>query len=136
MSKSKKRYKRHKRRKQRLYDSGIYDCHHILWQKNKWRHGYIYELRNHDYCKIYIPRDTLHHYIHANIVEIPVPKSITAKSALEQLKYLEERGAISYSDSLEKRLTVLIALFECADQETADALKKQLKLVREYEKGP
>ena len=45
-------------------------------------------------------------------------------------------GAISDKDPFEKRLIVLIALFECVAQPTADALKKQLDLVREFNTKP
>lgn len=133
MARKKRRKRRHKKRiTARLTRPHINDCHHILWQKNKWTHGYVLKLRNYDYCKIYIPRDTLHRFIHSQIKEIPVPREMDAESALEQLNYLEEREAISSSDSLEKRLIVLIALFDCASQQTADALKRQLEIVRGY----
>ncbi len=59
-----------------------------------------------------------------------------AREALKHLEYLEKLGAISDKDPFEKRLTVLIALFEYASQPTADALKKQLDLVREFNKKP
>lgn len=133
MARKKRRKRRHKKRNTaRLTRPYIKDCHHILWQKSKWTHGYVLKLRNYDYCRIYIPRDTLHRFIHSQIKEIPVPREMDAESALEQLKYLEEREAISSSDPLEKRLIVLIALFDCASQSTADALREQLEIVRGY----
>lgn len=52
------------------------------------------------------------------------------------LEYLEKYGAIGPDDPIEKRLTVLIALFECIEQPTADALKEQLRLVHEFKKAP
>lgn len=138
VSKKKKRYnKRRKKRKNRRIECPyIKDCHHILWQKNKWKQGSIRKLRDHYYCKIYIPRNTLHRYIHQDIVEIPVPREMDAKAALWHLDYLERFGAISDKDPFEKRLIVLIALFECVAQPTADALKKQLDLVREFNTKP
>ena len=138
MAKKKGRYgKRLKRRRANAnIITNLKDCHHILWQKNKWSSGYLYKIRNYDYCKIYIPRDTLHRYIHSNLAGIPAPRDIDAKSALEQLGYLRERGAISESDPLEKRLLVLIALFDYVAQPTADALKRQLQLVHGYESPP
>ena len=68
---------------------------------------------------------------------MPVPKTINAINALAQLRKLEEQGAISEQDSLLKRLKVLIALFDCIEQPTADALKAQLEVAREfYKKSP
>ena len=68
--------------------------------------------------------------------DIPAPQSSSAKSALEQLGYLEKYGSISEFDSIERRLTLLAALFDCSDQETADAFRKQLEIVREFKKSP
>lgn len=68
--------------------------------------------------------------------QIPPPSQEGAKSALWHLRYLERYGGISDSDSIEKRLIVLIALFECSEQPTADAFKKQLEVVREFNKKP
>lgn len=84
-----------------------------------------------------IPRSTLHRQIHERIKNVPVPKTINAINALAQLRKLEEQGAISEQDSLLKRLKVLIALFDCIEQPTADALKAQLEVAREfYKKSP
>lgn len=138
MSKKKKRYnKRHKKRKiRRIECPYIKDCHHILWKKNKWNQGSLRQLRDHYYCKIYIPRNTLHYYIHQSMAEIPVPEEVDAKTVLWHLDYLEKYDAISEKDTFEKRLLVLIALFDCSSQPTADALRKQLDLVREFNKKP
>ena len=137
VSKKKKRYKRRKKPKNRRIECPyIKDCHHILWQKNKWTQGSIRRLRDHHYCKIYIPRNTLHYFIHQSMVEIPVPREMDAKAALWHLQYLEDKGGISDKDPFEKRLLVLIALFDCASQPTADALRKQLEIVREFNKKP
>lgn len=72
--------------------------------------------------------------IHSEVSHIPVPRNSSIKSALEQLKLLEQRGGICQEDSIEKRLMVLHALFDCIEPATADALKKQLEIVREYNK--
>lgn len=63
---------------------------------------------------------------------VPVPKAINARSALEQLRTLERYEVIHETDSIERKLEVLIALFDCAEQPTADALKKQLDIVRKF----
>lgn len=55
---------------------------------------------------------------------------------LEQLGYLEKYGAISESDPVERRLQLLASLFDCIEQPTADAFRKQLQVVREFKKTP
>lgn len=78
----------------------------------------------------------MHRYIHLNLADIPAPKESSAKAALEQLYRLERFSAISEFDSIERRLELLAALFDCSDQETADAFREQLKIVCEYKKDP
>lgn len=112
------------------------DRHHILWQKNKWSQGYVYKLRDHPYCKISIPRDTLHRHIHLEMIGIPVPSQDAAKFALDRIECLEERGLISLNDTFEKRLKVLIAFFEGNEPDTTEALKKQLEIIQGYSEGP
>lgn len=75
-------------------------------------------------------------YIHTHLAYIPTPRTSIVPHVLYHLQYLEEQKAISLDDPIEKRLLVLIALFEYIEQPTADALKKQLELVREYYKTP
>ena len=137
MSKRKKRRKK-KRSKGRSLSKPktANDWHHILWQRNKWSQGYVYKLRDHPYCRISIPRETLHRHIHLEMIGIPVPSQDSAKIVLDQLGCLYERGLISLDDSFEKRLKILATLFEGYDQETADAIKKQLDLVCEYYASP
>ena len=137
MSKRKKRHKKKRSKGRAVYKTkNANDRHHILWQRNKWSQGYVYKLRDHPYCKVSIPRDTLHRHIHLEMIGIPVPSQDSAKFALDRISCLEERGLISYDDPFEKRLKVLIAFFEGYEQDTTDALKKQLDLVCEYEKSP
>ena len=78
----------------------------------------------------------LHDRIHANVETVPVPKSKSIDYALDQLDYLSRFGAIKPSDNIEKRLGVLVALFECIEPETAEALKQQLRIVREFYRAP
>ena len=101
-----------------------------------WQGGLKGSLRLHWYCRVYIPRDTLHRQIHDEVRCVPVPKDISIKSALFQLEMLEKTGAIDDKDSIEKRLKVLIALFECSDDPTADALKQQLEIVQRFYNEP
>ena len=50
---------------------------------------------------------------------------------------MKKYNAISKNDSLEKKLCVLIALFDIAEPETTMALRHQLQIVREfYDKPP
>lgn len=74
--------------------------------------------------------------IHEQVADIPTPKDISAKDALGQLKMLMEYGAITEEDSIERRLMVLASLFDCCDQPTADALRKQLTVVNKFYAQP
>ena len=83
-----------------------------------------------------IPRDTIHRHIHEWLSDIPAPREVSAREALKHLRLLESQGAISDDDTLEQRLYLLAALFDCNDQETADGFRKQLEIVRNYHKKP
>ena len=114
-----------------------YDRHHIFYIRKEWNKGKLDKLRLHPYCIVLLDRDTVHRYLHTHLACIPAPSGRVVDGVLEQLGYLEERGAIGPDDCLEKRLIVLTALFECIAQPTADGLKEQLRLVREfYKKAP
>lgn len=107
-------------------------CHHLCWCRRKWDKGAAHKLRNHPYCIVWVPDTTVHKKIHRTIDEVPVPSELGINEALAQLDYLAEHGAITTKDTAEKRLRVLVALFEHSDQPTADAFKKQLEIVREF----
>ena len=107
----------------------VTDTHHILWYRRNYSKGWAKKLRDHWYCKVEIPRDTLHRQIHYEVAHIPVPRVISMKGALEQLALLERFGGISRDDSIEKRLLVLMALFDCAEPKTYKALKEQYNVV-------
>lgn len=109
-----------------------FDKHHILYIRKEWNKGKLDKLRLHPYCVILLDRDTIHKYLHIHLACIPAPSGHVVDYVLQQLDYLEKHGSISQKDCLEKRLIVLIALFECIAQPTADALKEQLRLVREF----
>lgn len=114
-----------------------FDRHHIFYIRREWNKGKLGKIRLHPYCIVPLHKDTIHRYLHVHLACIPAPSGKVVDYVLEQLRMLEEYGAIGPDDSLEKRLTVLIALFECIAQPTADALKEQLRLVREfYKKAP
>lgn len=138
MSVLKKRRKT-KRKSKAIKNKAIrnqFDKHHIFYIRRKWRRGILNQLRQHPYCVVLIPRDTLHLYIHSNLAAVPVARGCIVKEVLFHLKVLNEYGAIGLDDPIEKRLLVLTALFDCADQATADALKEQLRLVHEFKKAP
>ena len=111
------------------------DRHHILWYKRDYQKGWAKRLRDHWFCCVEIPRDTLHRKIHCEVAHIPVPKVSSIKSALQQLEILERYGGIKPSDDIERRVMVLMALFECIEPSTYNALKKQYEIVCEYKKA-
>lgn len=113
-----------------------YDIHHIFWTGRKWNAGYLASLRQHWYCRVVIPRDTLHRYIHENLAMIPTPRPESAKDALEHLQRLERYGAIHDEDSFVRRLEVLIALFEYVEPRTTEGLRNELGLVYEFSENP
>lgn len=81
-------------------------------------------------------RDGIHRYIHTHLAYIPTPRELSVESVIFQLKCLEKHEVIGLEDPIERRLAILIALFECVEQPTADALKEQLRLVHEFKKSP
>lgn len=113
-----------------------FDRHHIFWIRKEWSKGELNKLRLHPYCIVSLRRDTIHIFLHTHLAYIPTPRPLIVKEVLHHLKYLEDYGAISLDDPIEKRLRVLIALFDCVEQPTADALREQLRLVYEFKKAP
>lgn len=111
-----------------------FDRHHIFYIRREWSKGKLERLRMHPYCIIPLHRDTIHRYLHVHLGCIPTPPQRVVDNIVAQLESLEQSGTISQNDSLEKRLIVLTSLFECVAQPTADALKEQLRVVREFNK--
>ena len=114
-----------------MSSSGKYNLHHLFYIRRDWNAKKPKQLRAYYYCIISIPI-TLHDGIHANVATVPVPKSKSIDYAIDQLDYLSRFGAIKPSDNIEKRLNVLIALFDCIEPEVTEALKMQLRVVREF----
>lgn len=112
------------------------DNHHLLYPRKVWGKGYRYALRTHPYCIVLIDKKTLHRSLHGLVTHIPIPSEENAKAALEQLNMLWQFGAIHRDDSVKKRLTLLVALFEYVEQPTANALKEQLEIVQRFHKSP
>lgn len=131
MSKLKKRYMKRKKSKTHCVSNSAKDRHHILYQRRHYT-GVLSDLRNYEYCVVSIPKNTLHRQIHEYLGDIPAPRPASAREALWQLRVLYRYGGISDTDDIEKRLLVLISLFECVEQPTADALKEQLSIVRNH----
>lgn len=130
MSKARKRYGKQKRAKATVVQT-TNDRHHIFFQRRCY-HGALASLRSYAYCVVAIPKDSLHRQIHEALAAVPTPKLANAREALQELRTLYHFGGISDHDDIEKRLKVLIALFDYIEQPTADALRKQLSIVQEY----
>ena len=81
---------------------------------------------------MYIPQLTLHHEIHEFVGGIPVPKEYNAKDALQQLRLLDQYGAIHDYDPLDVRLGLLATLFDRCDQPTADAFRRQQEIAQRF----
>ena len=113
------------------------DNHHIFYCRHDYAKGWAKVLRTHWYCLVEIPKDTLHKRLHLELERVPVPSACNIQSALVQLDLLEKFGAIHSYDDIERRLMVLMALFDCAEPKTHKALKKQYDIVRKfYKKAP
>ena len=108
------------------------DKHHLLFPRHGWSSGYARALRNHWYFAAEIPRETLHAQIHQEVTHIPVPKGALLKDAYEQIIILDSYGALHKSDSIEKKLRLLLALFDCACPEMAEAINAQLDIVHRF----
>lgn len=133
MGKKKRRSNRSKKCRVRSMPGGC-DTHHLCFTRRNWVGRYAKLIRGHPYFKVVIPRQTLHRYIHMSMDAIIPPSEIAAKAAYEQVKLLEQTGALKGTDPLEKRLRVLIALFDCIAQPTADGFREQLRIVRNFYK--
>lgn len=113
------------------------DKHHIFYCRHDYNKGWAKTLRTHWYSTVEVPKDTLHRELHHELERVPVPKALNIQGALFQLNLLEKFGAIHRYDNIERRLMVLMALFDCCEPETYNALKKQYDIVRKfYKKTP
>ena len=132
-----KKKKRKKRRSRSSYPkAGGTNSHHLLWQRRRWGYGDLRLLRRDPYCIVEIPANSLHKAIHEGMDQVPPPRQESARNVLWHIQYLKRFGGISDNDPIEKRLKVLIALFDCSEQPTADALRRQLEIVHEFKNEP
>lgn len=111
------------------------DCHHLCWTRKNWGNGYARALREHPWLRVYIPRDTLHRYIHHNIKCIPVPEGKDARRVFEYLMKLERSGELDYGLDILDRLAFLIKHLKTPA--TIAALERQYDVIAEfYEREP
>ena len=112
------------------------DLHHLCYPRKKWSRGYAHGLRSYWYLRVEIPKDTLHADIHNALAEVPIPRGLYAKEALEHLELLNSFGVLHKNDPIEKRLKLLIALFDYIAPATADAFRKQLEIATKFNSSP
>lgn len=117
-----------KKKKKKWFGTPM-DDHHIFYTRTAWIGMFPNKLRQHWYCIVKVPKTTVHHAIHQEVRYVPVPRDVNIMDALEHLDSLSYHGAISENDTVEKRLAVLINLFDCVEKPTADALRKQLEAI-------
>lgn len=127
--------KKRKNRRVRTVNYFTRDWHHALWQRKNWSKGWAKLLREHEYCGAYIPKNTLHVEIHKYINNIPCPDGKYCHIAFEIINRKLEEGYIDTEDPLDKKLEVLIEIFDKTSPKTAEALKKELEIVKSYKAG-
>ena len=130
--------KKRKRRRNKSWQSNrrAVDCHHIFFMRKMYKGQALHELRDYWYCRVYLPKNTVHKAIHAKIALVPAPKEVNARRALRQLQFLEQHEAISPDDNFEMRIAILSAVFDCTEQATADALREQVTIARDFYNKP
>ena len=110
------------------------DCHHILYQKKHWKQGWASVLREHPYCRVYIPQNTLHREIHSKVHDIPTPCGKACRVAVEAINSWLESGLISLDDPLERRIEVISWCFRAKYKATTAMLDYQREVVIEFKK--
>ena len=84
----------------------------------------------------YIPQATLHREIHAKIHDVPTPNGAECRMAYNEIVRLEKIGAIDIvNDSVEKRLDLLISLWDGKCPATVAVLKWQRDVVAKFYAG-
>ena len=134
MAKKKRRYM--KRRYRSCVSPTVKDTHHLCYIRKSWGQGYARAIRRFPYCKIEIPKSTLHKAIHDAVRCIPAPPDDAAKAVYQELVYLARWGMIHENDPIERRLNILIKLFDHEAPHTADGFRKQLNAVQSYKNKP
>lgn len=116
-----------------MTNSVYYDRHHLCYPRNSWNYGFAKKLRNMPYLIVEIERETVHQGIHACVPYVPVPSGQACSMAIVKLHELYADNVISDDDSLTKRLSVLISVFEELDPDVAYAFEEQLKVVCKFD---
>ena len=105
--------------------------HHIFFCRKRWQQSQVNNLRNYWYCIVPIDND-LHQALHDSCGEVPIPRKISSDEALDQLEFLNRYGVIHLDDPIEKRLGLLIFLFEYVEPEVVEALEQQFRIVGRF----
>ena len=124
-----------KKKKLRL-DNSARDWHHCLFQKRHWKSGWAKCLREHEYCGARIPKNTLHRFIHEGVHDVPVADGKSCRIAVEAINDWLEHGLIGIDDPIDQKLETLIKIFNVNEPKTAKVLKKQLEIIRNYQRPP
>ena len=106
--------------------------HHILYQKKHWQQGWAKTLREHPYCGMYIPQDTLHREIHSKIHDIPTPCGKACRVAVEAIDSWLAGGLISLDDPLERRIEVISWCFRAKYKPITAMLDYQREVVIKF----
>lgn len=126
---------KHKKERRRRCRPGN-NRHHIFFEKKKWLSSGFWaaELRQCQWCIVEIDFG-LHDHVTLNSPPVPIPSDETIEQVLYLLGRLVKHGSLDKRTSLERRLEILVYLFEGAAPDTAEALQAQLDAVREYYAG-
>ena len=110
--------------------------HHIFFNKKEWLSSGVWaaKLRQCQWCIVVINFE-LHAYVTLNSPPVPIPPDDAIEQVLYKLGRLVKHGSLNKGTSLERRLEILVRLFEKPAPDTAKALQAQLDVVREYNEG-
>lgn len=138
--------KKHRKLKKRIkanrrdfaHDPYVKNVHHLCWIGARWNsHYHTKLLRNYWYCQVYIPKNTLHRWIHQDIPNgLSVPSETTARSVYNRLLEMEKLGELSPKDNIIVRLELLISLFGDNDPATVRGLEQQLRIANQFYRKP
>lgn len=112
-----------------------HNVHHCLWIAKKWDadNEYSRKLRNHEYFKFYIPKNTLHKEIHRKMQFIPIPSKTLCATAYNLLVSKLWAGEIRMSDEFTTRIDFLLEIWSSeACPMTHDALVEERKIIEHY----
>lgn len=107
-----------------------------FFSKKEWLSSGVWaaKLRQCQWCIVVIDFE-LHAYVTLNSPPVPIPPDGVIENVLYMLGRLVKHGSLSRETGFERRLEILIYLFEGAAPATAKALRAQLDVVHEYYAG-